>query len=135
MATQPKRVKTLRQLVRHCASWNEQQKSCWFDNPCYVHMEVGEPCLYFEKAVLPTQPHLYPAYIEHCGPLAIPREDIPAGGRFCPNPDCNNELKPRQRFCSYCSKKKRKETHKKYNRKRKDKQSGRSRIRGSNNDS
>ena len=119
-----------------CANYDKHYGGCLFrtvkgtpsDNlleeeiskcPCLVL--IGRQCGYFEKSVLgpvdykfrlPNYDYqkLFAEYSEVTGKVF---ETV--SGRQC---ECGKNLKPRQRFCSTCTKKRRKATYRKMNRKR-----------------
>lgn len=80
----------------------EEKSKC----PCLV--EIGKRCSYFERAVLPTaadiglREYVYAAYERQVG-LSGRLKTEPV--RYCP--ECGAELKPRQRYCDECSRKRR----------------------------
>lgn len=95
-----------------CANYDHHYGGCLFADTCQV--EQGQRCGYFERAVLPTAEDIglkglvYSLYQEHVGiDGGLEREPI----RCCP--DCGAELKPRQRYCDDCSKRRRLESYRK----------------------
>ena len=98
-----------------CCNYDHDSGSCLYKGCCLV--EQGERCEYFEKVVLPTSADLglkelvYSLYQKHVGIT----EDDPliniANIRPCP--DCGTELRPRQKYCDVCSKKRRRATYRK----------------------
>ena len=87
-----------------CANYDHHYGGCLLAEACSV--QEGERCAYFEKAVLPTgHAEMYEKYEQHCGieaPLARPQL------RRC---ECGTILKHRERFCSDCTKKRRRATY------------------------
>jgi len=90
-----------------CANYDHHYSGCLY-GACLV--EAGQRCGYFEKAVLPIageigQQKIYAAYESLTGadPLARPQ------ARLCP--DCGAELKPRQRYCDDCKRKRRRQSY------------------------
>ncbi len=93
-----------------CCNYDHGSGGCLDKDCCLV--EQGKRCGYFEKAVLPIageigQQKIYAAYESLTGadPLARPQ------ARLCP--DCGAELKPRQRYCDNCKKKRRRQSYRK----------------------
>jgi hypothetical protein len=102
-----------------CANYDHHHGGCLFDDSCSV--EQGKRCGYFEKAVLPTaadiglKEHVYSLYQRHVGIEAegqLTRDLV----RKCP--ECGAELKPRQRYCDDCARRKRRESYRRSRRKR-----------------
>ncbi len=90
-----------------CANYDHHYSGCLYGG-CLA--EAGQRCGYFEKAVLPIageigQQKIYAAYESLTGadPLARPQ------ARLCP--DCGAELKPRQRYCDDCKRKRRRQSY------------------------
>ncbi|RPJ38494.1 MAG: hypothetical protein EHM35_04420 [Planctomycetaceae bacterium] len=88
-----------------CANYDHHYGGCLFDENCKV--ERGQPCRYFEKAVLPTANDIgqgisitsqYEARV-HCSAGRF--QSTITNERRCP--DCGNPLTPRQRYCDRCS--------------------------------
>jgi len=82
----------------------------------YCRVERGKRCGYFERAVLPTAGDirlrqwvysLYEKQVGLAGSGGLGREPV----RGCP--DCGAELKPRQRYCDQCSRRRRVGSHRK----------------------
>ncbi len=75
-------------------------------SPCLI--EIGKPCPYFEKAVLPTaedigkSEYMRKAYAKQIG---LDADKVTAKTRYCP--DCDGELKKGQKYCDICTKKRR----------------------------
>ena len=97
-----------------CANYDHHYGGCLFEDTCFV--QEGKRCGYFEKAVLPTaadiglKESVYSQYAKQVGIegyLHLDNGDI----RKCP--DCGAELKPRQKYCDDCSKKRRRATYRK----------------------
>ena len=97
-----------------CCNYDTAHGGCLFDEFCRV--ERGQRCPWFERAVLPTavdtsqKEHIYSLYEAHVGLDApLVREDL----RLCP--DCGQvELKPRQRYCPNCARKRRREANRRH---------------------
>ena len=90
-----------------CANYDHRYGGCAFKDECLV--EQGARCAYFEKAVLPTAAALglqgvYEAYEESTDSGMLKRSQA----RVCP--DCSGPVKPRQRYCEDCSRKRRQKT-------------------------
>ena len=85
---------------------------------CLVEQE--QRCGYFERAVLPTaesiglKKFVYSLYRRHVG---IEDDYLLDAGEIRRCPDCEAELKPRQRYCDSCSAKRRLESYRKSKRK------------------
>lgn len=96
-----------------CANYDHHYGGCLFDERgCRV--EKGERCSYFERAVLPT------AFDIGCGEsvldqyqsrtksvMRVPHKEV----RRC---SCGAILKPRQRFCDRCKRKRRSKAVREY---------------------
>ena len=95
-----------------CANYDRDHGGCMSGEVCKI--EQGQRCDYFEKAVLPTArdigqaARIYSRYQEH---VKIRKGFLHAANenRLCP--DCGAGLRPRQRYCQDCSKKRRRETY------------------------
>lgn len=92
-----------------CANYDKYYGGCVFRKDCLV--EQNKRCKYFEVAVLPSakdiglQAMVSKLYADHVG-----CDDIPSGqDRRC---GCGAGLRPRQRQCSECSEKSRRESNK-----------------------
>ena len=85
---------------------------CLLDNTCKV--QQGKRCSYFERAVLPTaldiglKEHIYSLYGNHVGIESYQQFDK-SNIRRCT--DCEAELKPRQRYCDECKKRRRRKSY------------------------
>jgi len=97
-----------------CANYDHRYGGCLFNDECTV--ERGSRCAYFESAVLPTADDIglkeavYAAYekqVDIVNNGGLEREPI----RLCP--DCGAELKPRQRYCDMCGKRRRRQSYRK----------------------
>ncbi len=97
-----------------CANYDHRYGGCLFNDECRV--EQGKRCGYFEKAVLPTAADIglkevvYLAYEKQVGIAndgGLEREPV----RLCP--DCGVELRPRQRYCDTCGKRRRRQSYRK----------------------
>ena len=94
-------------LKDHCANYNKHYGQCVYDHPCKV-LE-GKQCGYFEKAVLgpPEYKHKLPGYdyaklfAQYASQTGASSKKVTV--RRCP--DCQAVLRPRQRYCEDCSKK------------------------------
>ena len=94
-----------------CANYDHHYGGCLFGETCKV--EQGQRCVDFEK-VLPTAvdigagERMHFLYEKQCGlSVTLARGQM----RICPN--CGTELKPRQRFCDGCSKRRRRDSYRK----------------------
>ncbi len=78
---------------------------------CLV-IEEKEPCVFFRESVLPLAEH-YGVYSRILSEYTKIDESIVKNihTRFC---ECGEELKPRERFCERCRKKRRRETKREY---------------------
>ncbi len=98
-----------------CCNYDHDSGGCLDKDCCLV--KQGRRCGYFEKVVLSTSVDLglkelvYSLYQKHVG-IA---EDDPLinTANIRPCPDCGTELKPRQRFCASCSKRRRQKSYRK----------------------
>lgn len=102
-----------------CANYDRHYQTCIDDKTCKVL--GGEQCGYFEKAVLGPPDYkfrlpgydyqkLFAQYAEQTNTKTQAVEQ-----RRC---DCGNPLRPRQRYCEKCSRKRRQQAYREYNRKR-----------------
>jgi hypothetical protein len=104
--------------VPGCANYDHHYGGCLFGEKCKV--EKGQRCAYFEKAVLPTaaqiglKKHIYSRYANQVG-IDVEIEALETEIKRCP--DCGAELKPRQKYCDTCSKRRRRESYTKSRRK------------------
>ena len=101
-----------------CANYDHYYGGCLFADACLV--EQGNRCGYFEKAVLPIAYELglqnvYDAYEEQCG---ISGDGMlnRSSARVCP--DCGGPIRPRQRYCDDCSRKRRRATYRRSRKKK-----------------
>ena len=100
-----------------CANYDHHYNGCLFGKMCKV--EQGQRCGYFEKAVLPAaadiglSERMYSLYEKQCGISGtLERGQM----RICP--DCEGTgIKPRQRFCDNCTRKRRRKTQREYHKK------------------
>jgi hypothetical protein len=96
-----------------CCNYDHDSGGCLDKDCCLV--EQGKRCGYFEKVVLPTSVDLglkelvYSLYQKHVG-IA---EDDPLinTANIRPCPDCGAELKPRQRYCDDCKRRRRRKSY------------------------
>ncbi len=92
---------------------NIELKNKMFNNSgkCLV-IEKKEACKYFKKSVLPLAEH-YGVYSKILSEYTQIDESIVKDihTRFC---ECGEELKPRERFCEICRKKRRRDTKREY---------------------
>jgi hypothetical protein len=98
-----------------CANFDHHYGECLEAETCSV--KDGNRCQYFEAAVLPTAADI--GQLERITKLyqkqiGIEQEHIEI--RKCP--DCQTELRPRERYCSDCKRKRRLETKRQTKRKR-----------------
>ncbi len=101
--------------TNECIGVDLKGKGFNLDGVCWIIKEK-KPCKYFKKCVLPL------AKMNGCHDRII-REymkidktvDQSEETRFC---ECGTELKPRERFCGKCKKRKRQNTYRGYNEKR-----------------
>ena len=98
-----------------CSNYDHYYGGCLLSEKCDV--EQGKRCAYFEKAVLPT------AWQTGCGESVLNQyqgrtksvtQVQVKKARQC---SCGAILKPRQRYCDRCKKKRRLETMREYQRK------------------
>ncbi len=91
-------------------------KNKMFNNSgkCLV-IEEKKPCVFFRKSVLPLAEH-YGVYSKILSEYTKIDESIVKNihTRFC---ECGEELKPRERFCEKCKKKRRQKTDREYHQK------------------
>ncbi len=101
--------------TNECIGVDLKGKGFNLDGVCWVIKEK-KPCRYFRKCVLPLA-ELQGIYSLILREYANIDKSIGVGihTRFC---DCGIELKPRERFCEKCRKKRRQETHRAQNLKR-----------------
>jgi len=115
----PKRLVTLKVFVKGssnpddlmpgCANYDHHYGGCVFAETCKVL--DGERCGWFERAVLPTaadigqRDHVYALYEQTTGALIDRNKTRRKTGDVRPCPDCGSALRPRQRYCDACSKK------------------------------
>jgi len=97
-----------------CANYDHHYGGCIFNDTCLV--QEGRRCGYFEKAVLPVASELglqniYEAYEKQTGAGMLKRSQA----RICP--DCGEPLRPRQKFCDDCTRKRRQKTKRENQRK------------------
>ena len=95
-----------------CANLDRHYGGCLLGDTCKV--QDGQRCGYFERAVLPTAESIglkdvvysaYEAQVGIAGNGLLKRGQI----RLCP--DCGDEVGPRQRYCSNCSKRRRRQSY------------------------
>ncbi|MBN2457294.1 MAG: hypothetical protein JXB29_12290 [Sedimentisphaerales bacterium] len=113
-------MKTLVRFIKaECANYDKHYQQGVWDEPCKVL--AGKRCSYFEKCVLGPPDYkfqlpnydytkLFTKYAELTGAKTPVVEQ-----RLC---DCGKPLRPRQRFCNDCARKRRKDSNRRYNRKR-----------------
>ncbi len=95
-----------------CADYDHHHGGCLLADTCKV--QEGQRCGYFERAVLPTveaiglKDVLYSAYEGHVG---IAGNGLLKRGQIRRCPDCGDEVGPRQRYCSNCSKSRRRQSY------------------------
>jgi len=96
-----------------CCNYDHDSGGCLDKDCCLV--EQGKRCEYFVEAVLPTSADLglkelvYSLYQKHVG---IAEDELlinTANIRLCP--DCGAELKPRQRYCDGCKRRRRRKSY------------------------
>ena len=111
---------TLTRFVKdECANFNKHYQACLDDKPCKVL--AGERCGFFERVVLGPPDYKYRLpdydYAKLFGQYAemTKTDALTVEQRKC---DCGNSLRLRQRYCDACSRKRRKDSNRKYNRKR-----------------
>ena len=111
---------TLTKFVKtECANYDKHYQQCVYDEPCKVLS--GKQCEYFEKAVLgpPDYKFRLPSYdygklfAQYAKQTGAESETVEQ--RRC---DCGNPLKPRQRYCADCARKRRRETYRKMRQKK-----------------
>ena len=121
-----------------CANFDNHYGDCLFEtcqgissdnyldeerSQCKCLVEEGKRCDYFEKAVLPTaadiglKQQVYSLYAKHVG-IDEPTQLLAGEIRACS--DCGAELKPRQRYCDRCSKRRRRKSYRRSRGKRND---------------
>ena len=94
-----------------CCNWDQKRGQCVFDVGCRVI--EGHRCSYFEKSVLPTAANtgqlvrITQLYEKNVGASGITGQAL-TKIRSCP--DCAGELKPRQRYCDTCKKRRRRKS-------------------------
>ncbi len=109
----------IRFVKDECANFDKHYQLCINGEPCKVSQ--GERCGYFERAVLGKPDYKYRLpdydYQKVFAQYAEQTESEPLAveQRRC---DCGNPLRLRQRFCDDCTRKRRKDSNRKYNRKR-----------------
>jgi hypothetical protein len=93
-----------------CANYDHHYGGCLFEDKCFV--EEGQRCGYFEKAVLPKAAdiglgeRMYSLYEKQCNVSStLERSQT----RICP--DCGTGLKPRQRYCDNCKRRRRQKSY------------------------
>lgn len=95
-----------------CANYDHHYGGCLFGDTCKV--QDGQRCGYFEQAVLPTadaiglKEAIYYQYEQQVGLVGI---GVLKRGQVRRCPDCGDEVKPRQRYCENCSKRRRRESY------------------------
>jgi len=116
-----------------CANWtDEPEEECLgadvfgngFREPGKCWVIEGKPCKYFKDKVLGPQDTKYPhpCFVKDPGfetrvrrqYLKIDRTVVEAEARRCP--DCDAALRPRQRYCEKCTRKRRHKTRREYQR-------------------
>jgi len=112
MSTRQNQTDYLTKFVKdECANYDRHYQTCLDDKPCKVL--AGKRCSYFEKVVLGPADYkyrlpgydyqkLFAQYAEQTG-----TEIQTVQQRRCA---CGNPLKPRQRFCEDCTRKRRQKT-------------------------
>ena len=102
-----------------CANFDHHSDGCLCDDACLV--QTGHRCHHFEKVVLPTagdiglRESVHSQYRKHVG-LGDNGELGTEPIRRCP--DCGDEIGPRQRYCSNCSRRRRRESYRRAREKR-----------------
>ncbi len=98
-----------------CANYDHHYGGCLFedfDGKCAV-LDLHRRCGYFERAVLPTsadigqRDHIYRLYEQTVGAVIDTTKGRHKTGDVRPCPDCGTALRPRQRYCDNCAKKRR----------------------------
>lgn len=98
-----------------CANFDFHHGGCLYAEICSVH--DGNRCKHFEDAVLPTAAdigqlkRITKLYQRYVGIEQDDRQSKIDKMRKCP--DCEAELRPRQRYCSDCKRKRMLETKRK----------------------
>jgi hypothetical protein len=111
-----------------CANYDHDHGGCLLETvgekcPCLV-VDEHKRCPYFERAVLPTaadigqREHVYGLYEQTVGAVVDTRKTRRRTGDPRPCPDCGGVLRPRQRICDDCQKRRRKQTYRASQRKR-----------------
>jgi hypothetical protein len=91
-----------------CSNYDQHHGGCLSGDSCLV--ETGKRCGYFERAVLPTAADMglkelvYSMYERQVGIASIGQFYY---GNIRKCPDCGAELKPRQRYCENCARRRR----------------------------
>ena len=95
-----------------CSNYDHHYGGCLFADTCKV--QEGQRCGYFERRVLPTAAdiglgeRMYSLYEKQCGISGtLERGQM----RICP--DCGTGLKPRQRYCDNCKRRRRRKSYRK----------------------
>jgi len=97
-------------LMPGCANYDHHYGGCLFGETCRV-LDEGQRCGYFERAVLPTaaqigqRDHVYALYEQTTGAIIDRHKTCRKTGDVRPCPDCGASLRPRQRYCDDCSRK------------------------------
>ena len=95
-----------------CANFDHRSDGCLCGDACLV--QTGQRCHHFEKVVLPTagdiglRESVHSQYRKHVG-LGDNGELGTEPIRRCP--DCRAELRPRQRYCDDCRKRRRRKSY------------------------
>ncbi len=95
-----------------CADFDNHSDGCLGNDVCLV--QTGQRCHHFEKVVLPTagdislRESIHSQYRKHVG-LGGNDELGTESIRRCP--DCGAELRPRQRYCDDCRKRRRRKSY------------------------
>ena len=95
-----------------CANFDHHSDGCLCGDVCLV--QTGQRCLHFEESVLPTagdiglRESVHSQYRKHVS-LGENGELGTGPVRRCP--DCGSELRPRQRYCPNCSKRRRRQSY------------------------
>lgn len=125
----------LTRFIKHeCACWTDDpEEECLgvdafsvpFREPGKCWVIEGKPCWYFKDCVLGPEDYKYPHLCFVKDPAfekrvrkqyrRIDHSVVEADVRRCP--DCEAALRPRQRYCDQCTKKRRQKTRREYQRK------------------
>jgi len=103
-----------------CANWDTHYQCCADDKPCKVL--CGQPCAYFERAVLgpPDYPYKLPGYdyrklFDGYGQINPKLAARAVVIRKC---ECGASLQPRERVCEKCRAEKRRQAYRQHRQKR-----------------